>query len=106
MPEREQPLACSLDRQERGERGRHLRVLSDAALVGRSRDASGLELRFTDADGVRESLEELIELEGRCCPFLDFDLAARESELVLRIGGPANASAVIDAFDALTAASV
>jgi hypothetical protein len=107
--EPEQPLACSLRGAERIERGRHLRVLSDGALVGRSRDGCVLELRFRPDGGIRESLEELVELESRCCPFLDFEIAAESGEgtgatgvLMLRIAAPEDASGVIDTFDSLT----
>lgn len=103
MGEGDQPLACSLDGAEREERGRHLRVLSDGALVGRSRDGGELELRFRRDDGVRASVEEFVELESRCCPFLDFALRDEPAELVLRIAGPEGARGVIDAFDSLTA---
>jgi hypothetical protein len=95
----DQPLACSLADTERAERERRLRALSDGSLVDRSRDGDELELRFRCGDDVRTSVEELVELESRCCPFLDFMLREEPGQLVLRVAGPEGARGVIDAFD-------
>jgi len=57
-----------------------------------------VRLRFRAADGVEGSLRALVAAERECCPFLDFELASEEDELVLRIAGPPQALPILDAF--------
>jgi hypothetical protein len=88
------PIACTLTGASLAERADWLRRLGDAALIAGTRDGDRLALRFRAeaADDVRE----LVRAETECCPFLEFDVEAREEEVRLGITGPADAGPVLD----------
>ena len=93
-PKREEPLACRMDALSAPQRERH-RLLSEAlarAVVASRELPNGYELSVDPsrlpadpAPGVAApnaahglaALAEWVELESRCCPFLDFDLGVR-----------------------------
>lgn len=91
----ELPIACSLDRAQLAERGEMFTDLARAALVGKSRGADAIELRFRAQQQVRDGLQRFIELESRCCPFLQFSLDERDGELVLCVAGPHDAEPIL-----------
>jgi hypothetical protein len=95
---KELPIACSLEPDAATERLGSFADLAGRSLIDADRThAGGIELRFRRDDHVEQALIGFIEAERQCCPFLDFELA-RGSELRLRIGGPAEAQPVLDAF--------
>ena len=59
--------------------------------------ADGLRIEFEAVDGMREQIDEFVELERGCCSFLDF--AVRDADkLTLTITGPEEAAGVIGMF--------
>lgn len=50
---------------------------------------TGMELRLLDSTEEREKLEQFIEEEAACCPWLAFEIWIEGSEAVLRIVHPA-----------------
>src|SRR5687768_16700856 len=96
------PIACTLTSDARTDRLAFIEKLRDDALIAREATESGVRLRLRDSDDVERRTRELIAAESSCCPFLIFDLARADGELVLAIEGPADARSVIDLFFART----
>jgi hypothetical protein len=90
------PIACTLSAASLEERAAWLQRLGAAALIEGRREDSRLLLRFRPeaADDVRE----LVRAEAECCPFLQFEVDAGRSEIVLDVSGPAEAGPVLDDF--------
>ena len=98
----QEPLACRLDALTSAQRARH-RQLSESlakAVVG-SRELSGgyeleLDLSRLPADAKGDpycivEVAEWVDLEARCCPFLDFGIGVRGVGGAIRLslsGGP------------------
>jgi hypothetical protein len=93
------PLACRLDAFTDAQRERH-RVLSEklvAAVVSARELSDGWEVsldlgRIRDAKGLPYCVVEVaewVDLESRCCPFIDFgiDAAGRGGPVRLRLTG-------------------
>ena len=84
------PLQCSLDRNE-------LRAKQAELLPGLMRRASsgafladGLRLRFAATPDLLPDIARTIEVERRCCRFLNFtiDVEPAESGITLLVSGP------------------
>ena len=83
------PIACNLNAltaDERRERAELARTLS-AAVSGVSELPDGYELTVDSSSPITARLPELIELERKCCPFLEFELGSQPGRAVLRITG-------------------
>ena len=94
----DEPLACRLDALSPAERARHqkLAALLERAVVGVRELPNGYELaldlsrllsdpRAADAQGDPVCVVEIaewVDLEARCCPFLDFGIAVRGKGVV------------------------
>jgi hypothetical protein len=98
---RELPMACSLQGAEVAKRGELIRRIAEAGVERADRGEEGVEFRFRPVPGLRDSLQELIELEGECCPFLEFQLRERPDALTLTVRGPDGASSALDAIHAV-----
>jgi hypothetical protein len=98
-PDPAPPLACRLDALTAAQRERH-RVLSGklvAAVVSARELADGWEVtldlsRIRDSKGLPYCVVELaewVDLESRCCPFVDFgiDASGRGGPVRLRLTG-------------------
>jgi hypothetical protein len=92
----EPAVACSLNASERARRLKAGADLSRRALLETESVPRGLRLRFSYQPGIRAELEELIEAESECCPFLGFELDSTGKELILAVRGPEEAQAVIE----------
>jgi hypothetical protein len=57
-------------------------------LVAVEAEGRSARLRFA-AD--RERVEQFVRDESRCCPFFEFEVASRDGETTLSVGGPENA---------------
>jgi MerR family transcriptional regulator, copper efflux regulator len=90
----ELPIACSLSATELASRRREIAELKDGALLARAAVPGGAQARFAGSAEVERALRRLIELEGECCPFLDFALEREGDELVLDVVAPAGAESV------------
>jgi hypothetical protein len=89
------PTACSLSAEDQSKRLLEMASLSDRVLGVESSDAGGAVLRFRADAETRTRLEQIVEAEGECCPFLDLSLSDLGSEVTLSIGGPEGAEPVI-----------
>lgn len=95
----ELPIACSLDSAQLEERAGRWRRLADRSLIDATSPAEGTAVqRYRAGEGVLTELSELIELEGECCPFLDFTLSESGDEIALEVRGPESAAPLIAAF--------
>ncbi|UTM39938.1 MerR family transcriptional regulator (plasmid) [Rhodococcus pyridinivorans] len=88
------PIACSLDAADHGERvHRWQQVLVD---VVREPGPADVRLRLPiDRVG---ALAELAAAEQHCCPFYEFDLHLRGTEVILDVGAPAAAAEMVRAL--------
>ncbi len=98
----EPPLVCNVSALTAAQRARH-QALGEKLLAAVVRNAelpNGFELvfdlgRVLDAKGQPHGVVELaewVDLESRCCPFLDFriDVAAKGRAVTMRLTGPRN----------------
>ena len=92
------PIACSLGPDDAAARGDEWRRVAAQALVERIREPGSARLRFRTMAGVRQTLDDLVEAERECCPFLTLALTEEGGEIVLSIAGPPEADPVLDAF--------
>ena len=90
-PKAEAPaIACSLDPAAKRERRALLEREIVPAIAGVDEIESGYVLWFDRADGRLASLARFVELEGKCCAFLDFEirLAGGGERIALELTGP------------------
>jgi hypothetical protein len=65
---------CSLNPGELEARLSEWRSLRENALISETVQGQVLSSLYTRSDGVAQRLQALIEAEGRCCQFLEFEL--------------------------------
>ena len=85
------PIACTLSAADLAERRAVLAALQAHCLDVRPvEDGRGLALRFAPAAGILATVARVVELERRCCRFLDFALtvAADDGPIELTLSGP------------------
>jgi MerR family transcriptional regulator, copper efflux regulator len=87
----ETPIACTLSADERPARLAEIKALARDAFIGAGPDGT---LRFRNKPGIRARLAAIVAAESRCCPFLELELSATETELRLAIRAPAEAEPV------------
>jgi hypothetical protein len=90
-----QPIACSLSRDQYGDRIGELSGLAGRALRRREPTTHGERLTFGAAEQIDRELRAAIAAEASCCPFLHMELARKGDELVLDIEGPPEAAPII-----------
>ena len=99
----EPPIACSLDQNALEARLAAAAEVGSAGLVSREQVAGRYILRFRADPEIRGRLEEIVNAERECCPFLNIGLEERADELELAIeapaGGEETAAALAAAFD-------
>ena len=83
-----EPIACSLDGGELEARLRAVQDAGPAALVSPERPGRGYLLRFRRERETRERLEEIIQAERQCCPFLSLTLEETDDKILLSIEAP------------------
>ena len=97
-----EPIACSLDGGELEARLRAVQDAGPAALVSHERPGRGYLLRFRRERETRERLEEIIQAERQCCPFLSLTLEETDDKILLSIevppGGEPTAAGLAAAF--------
>jgi hypothetical protein len=94
----ELPIACSLDAAALGKRGAEWRALAERALIEAELEGGAAQQRYRREPGVAEELRRLVTLEGECCPFLDFEVAEEDAEILLRVSGPPEAAEMVALF--------
>lgn len=90
-------LACSLSGVDRAERERWLERLRRQAL-GVCSTPEGVSVRFAATDQLEAEVRSLAAAEGRCCPFLWFEVDRRADAIELVISGPADARPIVTAL--------
>lgn len=88
------PLACSLDAAQLERRLASMAAAGAEHLITHDTEGGLHVLRFRAEDGARRRLDEIVEVEKECCPFLDLLLTQAGNELVLSIGAPEHAEGV------------
>jgi hypothetical protein len=93
------PIACQLDVFTDEERSREQELLRDhlsSVLEVRERD-DGYSFRYAPDPALFKRMAELVSLEHRCCPFLDFELkwAGTEESPWLQVTGDAAAKSFV-----------
>ncbi len=85
----EQPSipGCSLPDDELRSRREAWNQLA-SAIVDRARTDGGFKVRFERADGVSESLRDLVAAERECCEWATWAVAEEGGHSVLEVGGP------------------
>jgi hypothetical protein len=85
------PIACTLGPEQRPARLAAIAALGRDALMGAGADGT---LRFRNDPAIRTRLAAIVAAEARCCPFLDLELSASDTELRLAIRAPEGAEPV------------
>ncbi len=85
------PIACTLTLDEMGPRLARIRQLTQDHLRSHRLDGSTLDL-FYDPLAAAE-LAEIVDLERRCCAFLNFRLMAEDDQIRLEIRADADQTA-------------
>jgi hypothetical protein len=94
------PIACSLTGADVGDRLAAWAVLRRDALLAETVEELRSVSTYALLPGVHERLSELVAAEGRCCPYLRFEIVERPDDIELTITAPAGAE---DAFGVLLA---
>ena len=89
MDERPVILGCSLEADEFRSRREAWDQLA-SAVVDRAWTEDGFRVRFEPADGVSESLRDLVAAEQDCCGWATWSVADEGGCPVLDVGGPAD----------------
>jgi hypothetical protein len=90
------PIACTLGESALRQRLEQIATLGAAALIAHEESGGTHTLRFRRDEETRRQLQQIVEAESRCCPFLDFQIGERPDELLLTIDAPNEARAVAD----------
>src|SRR5262245_44389497 len=91
-------VACSLTGSELQERRNRLLEKVGAAIEETKELENGLAYRFPSDESWINELANLVTLERRCCPFLQFDLRLEPGEgpIWLELTGPAGTKEFLD----------
>jgi hypothetical protein len=92
------PVACSLSGDSKVARRQAWQRLSDRYLRARRATAEGMELTFSDREGVEKQLRELAALEADCCSFAEWRVRRTDGVLRLEITAPGPAVAAVHAL--------
>lgn len=85
-PVNQAPIACTLSAADLSPRLARIRALTAAHL--RAHELAGSRLRLLYAAEAAEEVAQIVELERRCCAFLDFHLAHLDDGVELIVVGP------------------
>ena len=69
------PIACSLTNDELQERRKNILNKIAASLIDSEELPDGFRYRFSIDDSLLQNLITVINLERKCCPFIDFKLS-------------------------------
>jgi hypothetical protein len=87
----EPTYACSLDDEELAARRGEWRTLDERALVRSDAGPDGRLLVYRGGEMTAGILSTLIEVERRCCTFLDFTIERRDDEVRVMVSFPEGA---------------
>ncbi len=89
-------FCCSKSGEELFQVVQSLHSLVSSGVIERKRTTNGLRLRINRSPDADARLREFVRREMECCPFFEFNLTERQSELSLEIVGPEGSSALLD----------
>ena len=89
-------VACSLGERDMADRLRHWQALGDDALIRKRIEDGVITATYEHSAEVLRRLQSLIEAEGRCCPFLRFELREEGDVLTLEVAFPPGAEPMMD----------
>ena len=94
------PIQCNLNKLELAERRRTVLSTIRNLLPRITPIASGYRYEFHWSPSVWDDLQDVVQFERRCCPFLEFSLSRQEASETIRleITGPQGAKALIEDF--------
>lgn len=78
--DKEIPIACSLTDNELQKRRKSVLSNVAASLIDSQELPDGFRFRFSIDDSILQNLITVINLERKCCPFLDFNLSLEAGE--------------------------
>ena len=88
-------IACTLGQERLTSQADRWRRLIQAAGLGRTETADGLELRFRDEPAVERELRDLVTVERACCAWARWEVRRADGALVLHVSStPAGAAAL------------
>jgi hypothetical protein len=94
---RDIPIACSLPASEMNDRVAEFRDLG-ARTTARELRPGHLVLRFSRAEGLAETLQNLVQREKECCPFLTFRIEEEAGEIRVDVSGPLESQPVLESL--------
>jgi hypothetical protein len=83
------PIACTLEAGALASRLTEIQAFTSAYLLTHEMAGRVLRLKYR-VEAVQE-LRRIVELERRCCAFLEFDIAEARDSVVLTVSAPADA---------------
>lgn len=107
MNERRDPgrmPACSSEAAEVLQRASQLRRLAGQALIDSRRTPSWARIRLRTSPEVEAAVQEFVQWEAKCCPFLEFSIDVGRREVRIDVHAPRDAEEVLDLLVAVTAA--
>lgn len=89
-------IVCKLTDLEFRERKELIRRELTPFMTKLARADKTLRLEFSEPEVTVQMLEELIELERECCPFLDFRIIETDCCLELIVAGPVGSEGLVN----------
>ena len=91
-----QDIACSLGSDELRDRVAEWAALRRDTLLESRSEPVCLMAHYVDVDDVFDRLRRLVDEEGQCCPFLEFELRREAGVIVMELRYPPEAADLID----------
>lgn len=91
-----QPIACTLGESDLRRRLEQIAALGADALIAHEEIDGAHTLRFRLDEETRQQLEQIVDGEAKCCPFLELSIDERDGELVLALDAPTEGRPVAD----------
>jgi hypothetical protein len=101
------PIACTLSAVDYQRRLRAIRRVGFDAFVYADERPDGVTLRFRNSPETRQQLDEIVEAERACCPFLSLTVDDAGGQLTVGVTAPPEAQPVVrDLIDSFRAEAV
>ena len=91
-------FTCALPASEADRRMRDTRSIVGGSARGWEEIDGGIRLRFGAEPSIERQLQETIDSESHCCPFLDMRMRKADGELELSVTGPPEAKPIIESM--------
>lgn len=91
-------IACALGQERLADQAGRWRQLTEAAGLGRTETADGLELAFRDEPAVERELRDLVAVERACCAWARWEVQRAGAALVLHVSSTPDGAAALRAM--------